>query len=42
MQYHYTKTYDKENLGNNMFNHNKRLSEWICVTSHLQIIASAQ
>ena len=25
MQYHYTKTYDKENLENNMFNHNKRL-----------------
>ena len=41
MQYHYTKTYDKDNLENNTFNHNKLLFEWIWVTGHLQMIALA-
>ena len=41
MQYHYTITYDKDNLENNTFNLNKLLFKWIWVTSYLQFIALA-
>ena len=41
MQYHYTITYDKDNLENNTFNPNKLLFKWIWVTSYLQFIALA-
>ena len=41
MQYHYTKTYDKDNLENNTFNHNKLLFEWIWVTANCKFEITA-